>query len=810
MGAVWARVRSDLRRRWLAWLALALTIGFAGAVVLTAAAGARRTDTAFDRFREQGRAQDLYFSAGPPSDPEVRRMLDEIEQLPQVEAAGRVAPMNVYGLEMPDTIPYQYAAVDGRFGRTIDRPNVVDGRRPRPDRADEILVNRAMARALDLRVGDVVEWFSFRPEEIEVAEPKLEDATRVRLRVVGVGVYPNEVVPTAQYDALPFAYLTPAFFRAHADETQDYSFNVVRLRDGTEVQDFRQGMREIMREYGADPDSFFADRNEAYDQVGRAISPQALALGVFAALVAAAFVMVIVQILARQVFLEAGEYEALGALGMTRAQLFATSMARIVVVALAGGVLAVVGAVLASPLMPIGPARLAEPHRGVEVNVAVLGLGALALLVLLVGLAAIPAWRAARAAGAPSRGGAGHPSRVAQALSGTGAPVSSLIGVRSALQPGQGRARVPVRSTIAVTGLAIALVVATASFTDNLDRLATTPKLYGWDWSFKAGNGFFPLDVDQTLTALDQVPAVSAVAGANYDNVTIANRPVGAVGIDTLRGDDVFPTLLEGRAPVDDDEVVLGTRTLRQADADVGDTVEVTIRGEARRMEVVGRAVFPTLGAGSFSPTNLGHGAAMTIDAMVPRSAGPEDRYRVALITMRRGSDLVASRAALNRALRPLEFCGGEVRCVEWPARPGDVSNYTRVRGTSLVLSGVLALIALGLLVHVLVSSVRRRRRELALYKTLGFVRRQVSAVSAWQATTMAAVALLVGVPVGIAIGAVVWRLFAGQLGVAPDVGFPPALLLAVPGVLVLVNLVALVPALLAARTHPATVLRSE
>jgi ABC-type antimicrobial peptide transport system permease subunit len=108
------------------------------------------------------------------------------------------------------------------------------------------------------------------------------------------------------------------------------------------------------------------------------------------------------------------------------------------------------------------------------------------------------------------------------------------------------------------------------------------------------------------------------------------------------------------------------------------------------------------------------------------------------------------------------------------------------------------------------VSSVRRRRRELALYKTLGFVRRQVSAVSAWQATTMAAVALLVGVPVGIAIGAVVWRLFAGQLGVAPDVGFPPALLLAVPGVLVLVNLVALVPALLAARTHPATVLRSE
>jgi ABC-type antimicrobial peptide transport system permease subunit len=122
----------------------------------------------------------------------------------------------------------------------------------------------------------------------------------------------------------------------------------------------------------------------------------------------------------------------------------------------------------------------------------------------------------------------------------------------------------------------------------------------------------------------------------------------------------------------------------------------------------------------------------------------------------------------------------------------------------------VLALIALGLMVHVLVSSVRRRRRDLALYKTLGFVRRQVAAVSAWQATAMAAVALLIGFPLGIALGTFAWRVFADQLGVAPEVEFPLTFLLAVPAVLLLANLVAAVPALLAARTHPATVLRSE
>ena len=39
------------------------------------------------------------------------------------------------------------------------------------------------------------------------------------------------------------------------------------------------------------------------------------------------------------------------------------------------------------------------------------------------------------------------------------------------------------------------------------------------------------------------------------------------------------------------------------------------------------------------------------------------------------------------------------------------------------------------LLVLTLVASVRRRRRELALLKTLGFTHRQLAAVVAWQST---------------------------------------------------------------------------
>jgi ABC-type lipoprotein release transport system permease subunit len=786
---------------------VALAIGLAGAVVLTAAAGARRTATAFDRFVEQGHAEDLYFSIGRPTDPEMQRVAKEIEALPQVEAASSVAAMTVYDRDLES--PYHFAGIDERYGNAIDRPNVVEGRRPDPARVDELFVNRAFARQAHVGPGDTIDMYAFEPKEIEVANPKASDATKVHMRIVGIGVYPNEVVPTAQYDSLAFAYFTPAFLREHAPETQEYGFEVVRLRNGhADLAEFRKGLASILRANGADPnDMFFADRTEAYGQVRRAIQPQAVALAVFAALVAIAFLMIVVQVLARQVFLDARDYATLATLGMTRRERFATAMARVVAVSVAGAVIAVVGAALASPLMPIGPARLAEPNRGISVNIAVL-LAGLVLIPLLIGaLVAVPAWRAASSGTTGARVRTRR-RRGAGALAAGGAPPSVVIGVRNGMDSGAGRGRVPVRSAVIVSGLAIALVVGTVGFATNLDRLANTPRLYGWSWSFKAGNGFYPVHPEQTLAGLRKVRGVAAVGGAAYGSVEIAGRPVASVGIDGMRA-DVFPTLLEGRRPRGENEIVLGTRTLRRAGRKVGDHVQVTISGRERTLRIVGRAVFPNLGAGSFSLTNLGEGAALTVDGLgVDPTAG--GRYSVLLIQMEPGRDLAVAQRQLSQVLRPMEFCGGDPDCVQVASRPGDVSNYTRVRGTGVVLSAALAVIALGFLVHVLVSSVRRRRRDLALFKTLGFARRQVAATSVWQAATMAALALVIGIPIGLAVSTLVWRAFAEALGIAPEAVLPGVALFAIPVVLALAVVVAIIPALLAARTHPATVLRSE
>src|SRR5687767_10061800 len=59
MGPCWAWARRELIRRRRSAVALALLIGLCGAVVLAAAAGARRTGSAFDRFVEASNSADV-------------------------------------------------------------------------------------------------------------------------------------------------------------------------------------------------------------------------------------------------------------------------------------------------------------------------------------------------------------------------------------------------------------------------------------------------------------------------------------------------------------------------------------------------------------------------------------------------------------------------------------------------------------------------------------------------------------------------------------------------------------------------------
>jgi predicted lysophospholipase L1 biosynthesis ABC-type transport system permease subunit len=139
------------------------------------------------------------------------------------------------------------------------------------------------------------------------------------------------------------------------------------------------------------------------------------------------------------------------------------------------------------------------------------------------------------------------------------------------------------------------------------------------------------------------------------------------------------------------------------------------------------------------------------------------------------------------------------------------VVNTEQMGGQPLALGAGLAAAAVLSLALTVLSLVRRRRHELALLKTLGMTRGQVRAVVAWQTTLTLLIAVLVGGPLGVVGGRLAWRAFAGSLGVVPIVGVPVAVIVLGLAALVLAgNLLAALPAAVAARTRPATELRTE
>jgi hypothetical protein len=382
---------------------------------------------------------------------------------------------------------------------------------------------------------------------------------------------------------------------------------------------------------------------------------------------------------------------------------------------------------------------------------------------------------------------------------------------------------VPVRSALAGTVVAVAAVVAAVVFGASLIALVGTPHQYGQNWAQEFDVEFGALPLAYGARVLSAEPAITGYAAGDYGQLTVDGKIVAAIGLDPIRGGG-YLTLLAGRAPSSPGEIALGAQTLRAIHRQVGQTVQVvvdqvTTSGPVavtpRTMRIVGVTVFPAFVRGSFAPTDLGTGAVVPA-AVLSEPFGPahcterDVCYNFFLIRYRPGTDLTAATTKL-RAAAALLGCPFTSCAVTADQRPGDIKNYAAVRDTPLVLGAVLALLAVGTLAHVLLTSVRRRRRDLAVLKTLGLVRSQLLRVVAWQASALAAAALLIGLPLGVLAGRWAWALFARSAGVAglPDVPVP-LVLLAVPATLALANLIAAGPGWDAARLRPAAVLRTE
>jgi hypothetical protein len=360
-------------------------------------------------------------------------------------------------------------------------------------------------------------------------------------------------------------------------------------------------------------------------------------------------------------------------------------------------------------------------------------------------------------------------------------------GVRLALTRGRGTSAVPVGATLLASILAVGVVAVALTFTASLDHLFSTPRLYGQNWDYRSNYG-----VPSPASARAN-RSISDFARGDYNvhDVLLNGQDVGLVAMDSNKG-HIDPVVTAGRAPERPDEILLAPKTLDALGLAVGDTVEASATRTVR-MRIVGKGVVP-----EGVSNELGKGAAVTFQAyrgLHPTAHASSFEARIAPEAERD-----ATLARLER-----QFVSPA------PAPPRTVADFGGVRDLPIVVSALLAAIAVASLAHTLVTAVRRRRRHLAVLKTLGFDRRQLLATVAWQAATLVAVGLAVGLPLGIAAGRWGWYLFAEQIGVVPEPVTPvPRILLVVPATFLLAIVVAALPAWSAARTRVAVALRTE
>ena len=808
MTAVWYRFRVELRSRWRTWLGLGLLVGLAAGAVMALAAGARRTDSAYARFLEAHDAFDVmvidYEERGFPG----VGGFDEIAALPLVEdsAEGDLDLIPLGSSSVPGI-----AGGDGRIGSEINRFKILEGRRADPDRPEEVVVSFTTAEDYDLDVGSTIQLLSpdevegiTDPNEIAAARRFLDQAPDGRLRVVGIEAAPGEFPPQHHAD-MPMVHLTPAFHDLHLIDDPQTSAEVllVRLRDGVDgVNAFNAALDRLSD--GPAYDSLAqADQATA---VERSIHLQAVALWLLAGLVTVSATLIVAQLLSRLTLVEGQDHPTLGALGMSGRDRALLGVIRAAGIAAAGALVGALVAIAVSALLPTGLARTAEPDLGVHLDAVVLGLGATATVAVVVALGAWASWRAAsanaRRPGAAEDDARLRPSGVARVLARGGWPLPAKVGVHMALQTGRGRTAVPVRTTLAGVALGVGALVAALTFGASLTRLLDSPRLYGVTWDLQLAEHDDETFPDRALPRLLDDPRVEAVGVGSSGSalVEVDGRRVDAIALDSVDGDLALP-ILAGRSPQGPDEVALGSRTARALGVETGDTVDVAVPGgEPVEMRVVGRAVFPSVGAAS----RLGEGLVATVAGA--EAVAPPDLPLLYELFARVGSGVDP-----DEVVADLNARAGTNATVEPRREPSDILNFGRVESMPYVLGGILATIAAAALAHLLLSAVRRRRRDLAILKTLGFVRAQVAGTVAWQATAVVVVSLVVAVPLGVALGRWGWTLLADDLGVIARPQVPWLTLTAVVGAaLLLANAIALVPGQIAARTQPATDLRSE
>jgi hypothetical protein len=371
--------------------------------------------------------------------------------------------------------------------------------------------------------------------------------------------------------------------------------------------------------------------------------------------------------------------------------------------------------------------------------------------------------------------------------------------------------------------MAVAMAVV---FGASLTGLVSHPARYGWNWTLlmDSQGGYESWPPAQMDRLVSGQPGVAGWSTFAFTQIPIDGQSVPVLGLTRHLG-SVEPPTTSGHPIAGPLQIEMGTATLRQLGKRIGDTVTAGSGRNRRRLTIVGTVTLPSIGLTLTDHVSLGRGAMLagsTLLALQGLSPG-----RAVQQTASSPVAIPAFPSAVAIDLAP-GASGSALTARIGGANPGGTPGGTyrlpmdRIRGAAIVDAAdmgsqplTLALAVAGgavlSLALALLASVRQRRRELALLKTLGLTRRQVMAAVAWQASVILVVAALVGGPLGVATGRWAWTAFATSLGAVPVAVVPvPALLAGFLLLLAAGNLLAAGPGAAAASTPPAAVLHTE
>jgi putative ABC transport system permease protein len=799
-------LRGRFRQYWKSWLALGLLVAVAGGFVLATASAGHRTANAFPEFVARHGYDAIVYSGQP---------LPQLSGLPHVSAVTPVAvpvsgavgctscrkPIDTENFLVNEVAP-------GQLPRMV---SLLSGRMPRQSDPDEVLASFTLGRDNGIRLGSVLRPRLVSPAQLRGGSgvpagpsPVLRPALRVVGIVAAESEFPSGAAP--HYDL----FATTAFAaKVNPRAALLWTYYVRLQHAGTDLAGF-DGRLRALNVYGT------YDLDEAADAVQASIHPQVIGWYVLTGLAALAALAVIGQAMARQTAAERADHQALSTLGVRPREFVLLALLRALLTSAAGAAGAVLIAVLASGLTPVGEARLAVPSPGrLSLDPVIVLPGALAVLAAVTAVSVWPAIREARLLSRrPQQQVASAAVAAGRAAARAGLPAPALIGIRHAFE--RGRDGQPVGTALLGTVMAVTALCATAVFGASLTHLVSSPELYGAPFQ-----AYFASDGEPGSQAVVNGPLLASLRDDNaierltvgaFVEVNVNGQHVRTIAMTPVRGAPLL-SVLDGRMPRGNRDIMLGVATMRATGARVGGTVRVTVAGpdgvpHQARFHVIGRA---SLNAGT---GGLGNGAVMTTRAFVNAQcpAGPKQsacqasvQGSLGTVVLVRAAPGPAGSAALARHVAKYPAL------VHQPAEPTVLVNFGESVNFPLLFAVALTVFGAATLLHLLLVSVARRRVESGLLKALGFVRRQVAAAVCWQATVVALTGIVIGVPAGIAAGRLLWRVFATNFGVVPVAVVEPVLVaVLVAGVLAVANLLAAVPAALAARSRPAQLLRAE